>query len=62
MVMSSSSIEDLNKLMDKLITHMFFLIALELNIVDIIFFKDAIHVGRPINLTMINPSQMQIII
>jgi hypothetical protein len=35
LVMSSSYIEDLGKLMDKLITHIFFLVALELNIVDI---------------------------
>jgi len=58
MVMISSCIEDLGKF----ITHILFLIILELNIVDIKNKLDAIHVGRHINLTMINPSQMQIVI
>ncbi len=46
--------------MDKLITHILFLIALELNIVNIEKKFDVIHVGWQINLTMINPSQMKI--
>jgi hypothetical protein len=35
LVMSSSYIEGLRKLMDKLITHILFLASLELNIIDI---------------------------
>jgi hypothetical protein len=46
LVMSSSCIENLIKLMDKLITRIFFLVALELNIINIKEKKqDAIHVG-----------------
>jgi hypothetical protein len=45
LVMSSSCIEDLSKLMDKLVTHILFLVALELNIVDREKKQDAIHVG-----------------
>jgi len=46
MVMSSSCIEDLSKLVDKLIALILFLATLELNIVDRKKRKkDAIHVG-----------------
>jgi hypothetical protein len=57
--MSSYCIEDLGKLF----THILFLAALVLNIVDKEKKKqDAIHAGRQINTIMINPSLMQIII
>ncbi len=60
MVMNSSCTKDLGKFMDELIIRIFFLIPLELNIID--RKKNAIHVGWQINLVMINLSQMQIII
>jgi hypothetical protein len=60
--MSSFCIEDLGELVDKLIVDILFLVALELNIVNREKKQDAIHVGKHIDPTMINPSQMKIII
>jgi hypothetical protein len=45
--MNPSWVKDLGKIMNKLIIHILFLVALKLNIVNIILKKqDAIHVGR----------------
>jgi hypothetical protein len=43
--MRSFYIEDLRKLMDKLITHILFLATLELNIINKEKKQDVIHVG-----------------
>jgi hypothetical protein len=62
-VIFSSYIKDLGKLMDKPIACILFFATLELNIVDKENKKqDAIHVGQHIDPSMINPSQMQIVI
>jgi len=45
LVMRSFYIEDLRKLMDKLITHILFLATLELNIINREKKQDVIHVG-----------------
>jgi hypothetical protein len=60
--MSSSYIEDLGKLMDKPIVYILFFATLELNIVDKENKKKCDSCGKQINPSLINPSQMQIVI